>query len=54
MRADVAPPAGLKPIFGYKLANNYSDFVSDETRLAELRKRFEGYTGPVKNIGGVR
>jgi ABC-type Fe3+ transport system substrate-binding protein len=54
VRADVAPPAGLKPIFRYTLANNYADFVSDQTRLAELRKRFEGYTGPVKNIGGVR
>ncbi len=52
VRADVAPPAGLKPIFRYILANNYADFVSDETRLAELRKCFEGYTGPVKNIGG--
>jgi ABC-type Fe3+ transport system substrate-binding protein len=54
VRADVAPPAGLKPIFRYTLANNYADFVSDQARLAELRKRFEGYTGPVKNIGGVR
>jgi ABC-type Fe3+ transport system substrate-binding protein len=54
VRADVAPPAGLEPIFRYTLANNYADFVSDETRLADLRKRFEGYTGPVKNIGGVR
>jgi ABC-type Fe3+ transport system substrate-binding protein len=54
VRADVALPAGRKPIFRCTLANNYADFVSDETRLAELRKRFESYTGPVKNIGGVR
>jgi hypothetical protein len=53
VRPDVAPPPGLKLIFRYTLANNYADFVSDEANLAELRKRFEGYTGPVKNIGGV-
>ncbi len=54
VRADVTPPAGLKPIFRYPVANNYADFVSDEARLAELRKRFESYTGVVKNVGGVR
>jgi len=26
----------------------------DEAQLVELRKRFEGYTGPVINAGGVR
>lgn len=54
VRADVSPPAVLKPIFRYLVANNYADFVSDETKLAELRKRFEAYTGPVTNVGGVR
>jgi len=54
VRSDVPPPAGLKPVFSYFVANNYADFVSDEKRMAELRKRFEGYTGPVKNVGGVR
>jgi ABC-type Fe3+ transport system substrate-binding protein len=54
VRTDVAPPATLKPIFDYHVANNYAEFVSDEKRLAELRKRFESYTGPVKNVGGVR
>jgi ABC-type Fe3+ transport system substrate-binding protein len=53
-RTDVAPPAGLKPLSAYKIAAGYLQFVSDATRLAELRKRFEGYTGPVVHKGGVR
>ena len=54
VRADVPPPAGLKPVFSYQVANNYAEFVSDEIRLTELRERFESYTGPVENAGGVR
>jgi ABC-type Fe3+ transport system substrate-binding protein len=53
-RSDVAPPAGLKPLSAYRLANRYREFVSDETQLTDLRKRFETYTGPVVNKGGVR
>lgn len=53
-RTDVPPPAGLKPLFSYTLENNYRAFVTDEARLAELRKKFEAYTGPVENKGGVR
>lgn len=53
-RTDVPPPAGLKPLFDYNLENNYRAFVTDEPRLQELRKRFEAYTGPVQNKGGVR
>ena len=53
-RVDVAPPAGLRPLAEYRLANQYREFVSDAARLAELRKRFEAYTGPVVNKGGVR
>lgn len=53
-RTDVPPPAGLKPLTAYKTANQYREFVSDEKTLAELRKRFESYTGPVVNAGGVR
>ena len=53
-RFDVPPPAGLKPLAAYNTANQYREFVSDETTLAELRKRFESYTGPVLNAGGVR
>jgi ABC-type Fe3+ transport system substrate-binding protein len=54
VRADVPPPAGLKPLFSHNVANNYMDFVSDEKQLDDLRKRFEKYTGPVVNAGGVR
>ncbi len=53
-RTDVPPPAGLKPLFEYNVENNYRAFVTDEKRLEELRKRYEAYTGPVKNKGGVK
>jgi len=53
-RQDVPPPPGLKPLTAYNTANQYREFVSDEKTLAELRRRFEGYTGPVINAGGVR
>jgi ABC-type Fe3+ transport system substrate-binding protein len=53
-RSDVAPPKGLEPLPVYHLVNNYREFVSDEKRLADLRKRFEAYTGPVRATGGVR
>jgi hypothetical protein len=32
----------------------YREFLTNTIQLAELRKRFEVYTGPVKNTGGVR
>ena len=53
-RTDVPPPKGLEPLSSYKVANGYKEFVTDEKQLADLRKRFEGYTGPVVNAGGVR
>ena len=53
-RTDVPPPPRLKPLPSYKIANGYREFVTDETRLTELRKRFERYTGPVVNKGGVQ
>jgi ABC-type Fe3+ transport system substrate-binding protein len=53
-RRDVPPPAGYKPIFSYKVVKDYRDFLINETQLIELRKRFEQYTGPVVNVGGVR
>ncbi|HTH34745.1 MAG TPA: extracellular solute-binding protein [Xanthobacteraceae bacterium] len=53
-RTDVDPPVGLKPLSAYKIETGYRQFVSNEKRLAELRKRFEAYTGPVVNKGGVR
>ncbi len=53
-RSDVPPPYGWKPILSYKVVNNYREFLTNTIQLAELRKRFEVYTGPVKNTGGVR
>lgn len=53
-RSDVPPPTGYKPILSYQVANDYRAFLTNETQVAELRKRFEGYTGPVVNAGGVR
>jgi hypothetical protein len=53
-RADVPPPAGFKPLFSYKLADRYVDFVTNTVQMATLRKRYEEYTGPVVNKGGVR
>jgi len=53
-RNDVPPPAGLKPILSYRVVNDYQEFLSNQPQVVELRKRFEGYTGPVVNAGGVR
>jgi ABC-type Fe3+ transport system substrate-binding protein len=53
-RRDVEPPAGYKPILSYQVVNDYRDFLTNEAQLVELRKKFEGYTGPVVNAGGVR
>jgi ABC-type Fe3+ transport system substrate-binding protein len=48
VRADVAPPAGFRPIFEYNVANDFRAFVTDEPRLEELRRRYEEYVGPVR------
>jgi ABC-type Fe3+ transport system substrate-binding protein len=53
-RSDVPAPYGWKPILSYKFVNNYREFLTNTKRFEELRKRFEAYTGPVKNKGGVR
>ena len=53
-RADVAPPEGFKPLTSYKIANNYREFMVDAKLIESLRKRMEGFTGPVVNKGGVR
>lgn len=53
-RTDVPPPAGLQPLSGLKIANHYREFVSNEKLITDLRQRFEAYTGPVMNQGGVR
>jgi ABC-type Fe3+ transport system substrate-binding protein len=53
-RFDVPPPEGLRPLTSYKIANNYREFMVNEAQVADLRKRFEAYTGPPVNKGGVR
>ncbi len=53
-RSDVPAPYGWWPILSYKVVNNYRAFLTNTKQLEELRKRFEAYTGPVKNVGGVR
>jgi ABC-type Fe3+ transport system substrate-binding protein len=53
-RSDVPPPAGYQPILSYNVANDYRDFLSNQAQVAELRKRFESYSGPIVNAGGVR
>ncbi|HEX3376215.1 MAG TPA: extracellular solute-binding protein [Candidatus Acidoferrales bacterium] len=53
-RTDVPAPYGWKPILSYKVINDYRSFLTNTKQLEELRKRFEAYTGPVKNVGGVR
>ena len=50
----LAPPAGTKPILSYQVVNDYQSFLVNEAQVVELRKSFEGYTGPVVNAGGVR
>jgi hypothetical protein len=51
---DVPPPAGLKPLFSYTVANDYRGFVTNERLLTDLRQRFEAAVGPIRNAGGVR
>ncbi len=53
-RSDVPPPKGYKPIFSYKVVTDYREFLVDQDKIAGLRKRFEKYSGPVVNAGGVR
>jgi len=53
-RGDVPPPAGYQPILSYQVANDYRAFLTDQTQVDALRKRFEAYSGPVVNAGGVR
>ena len=54
-RADVPPPAGLKPLFSYNLANGFRAFITqEETKLNALRKRYESYTGPVAGTPTIR
>src|ERR1700737_782635 len=52
-RSDVPAPYGWKPVLSYKVVNNYREFLTNTTQLAELRKRFELHTGPAGSAGGV-
>jgi ABC-type Fe3+ transport system substrate-binding protein len=42
-RSDVPPPPGLQPLSSYKIDSGFRKLVSDESRAAELRRRFAGY-----------
>jgi ABC-type Fe3+ transport system substrate-binding protein len=53
-RTDVPPPEGFRPLTSYKIANAYREFMLDDKLIADLRKRMEGYVGPIVNQGGVR
>ena len=53
-RLDVPPPTGFKPLTSYKIANAFREFITDDKLVEDLRKRFEAYTGPAVNKGGVR
>ena len=54
VRVDVPPPDGMPPVFSLMLANRYAEFLGDAPMIADLRKKFEMLTGPVKKTGGVR
>ena len=53
-RSDVPPPAGLPSLSIFRLEERYMEFVTNESLLADLRKRLEGYSGPVTNTGDVK
>jgi ABC-type Fe3+ transport system substrate-binding protein len=42
-RADVPPPDGFQPLASYKIDSGYRQMLSDESTLAELKKKFAGY-----------
>jgi ABC-type Fe3+ transport system substrate-binding protein len=53
-RLDVQAPAELPSLSKYRLMDRYLEFVTDGKLLADLRKRFETYTGPATNIDGLK
>ena len=53
-RNDVPPPAGYQADPVVSGRQRLPEFLINESQVVELRKRFEGYTGPVVNAGGVR
>jgi ABC-type Fe3+ transport system substrate-binding protein len=44
-RSDVAPPPGLESLSSYNIDRGYRNLVTDEARVADLRKRLASYTG---------
>jgi len=54
VRRDVQPPAGLKPIFEYQLANDFRSFIVDEKLVQEERNRFTRYIGAPKGEPVIR
>jgi ABC-type Fe3+ transport system substrate-binding protein len=42
-RADVPPPEGFQPLASYNIDSGYRQMLSDEVKLAELRKKIGGY-----------
>jgi ABC-type Fe3+ transport system substrate-binding protein len=42
-RSDVSPPEGFQPLASYRIDSGYRQMLSDESKLAELRKKFAGY-----------
>jgi ABC-type Fe3+ transport system substrate-binding protein len=42
-RSDVSPPEGFQPLSSYKIDSGYRQMLSDESKLAELKKRIAGY-----------
>jgi ABC-type Fe3+ transport system substrate-binding protein len=44
-RSDVVPPAGFEPLSSYNIDRGYRNLVTDEARVAELRKRLATYIG---------
>ena len=45
---------GFRPLTSHRIANAYREFMLDDRLIADLRKRMEGYIGPIVNQGGVR
>lgn len=54
VRKDVPPPAGLKPIFAYHLANDFRTFITNQKVVEAERKRFDSYIGKPKGEPVIR
>src|SRR5712691_6544090 len=46
-RTDVEPPAGFKPLSSYGTASDFVAFISNESRVTQLRASFEKIIGPI-------